>query len=161
MKTPFSPKLKTLVPIAAVLIFVGIGFWALRLQSLQARDTIRKHDIEDIEKALNRYAKQHGEYPPVNSVSWCGTISGDSSKDIKKEIEDSLRKDKKYAKLDKKFPSDPVYGGTENDYTYWKTSPVSFELVAKLEADRNATRNIPCKKDAYDYSVVSFLRNQF
>jgi len=145
------------------MVFVLVGVWALRLQTLQARDIVRKHDIEDIEMALGRYEKTHGTYPPENMASWCGTLSDIANKEIKNEIETSLRQDKKYAKAEKLFPTDPVYKNTANDYFYWKTSSASFELLAKLEADKNGSRDAsPCgNKTAYDYSVVSFLRNPF
>lgn len=149
-------------PLVAI-VFVALGVWALRLQALQARDIVRKHDIEDIELALGRYEKTHGTYPPENAASWCGNLSDPANKEILKQLETSLRQDKKYAKAEKLFPFDPVYKNTTNDYFYWKTSPASFELLAKLEADKNGSRDAaPCgNKTAYDYSVVSFLRNPF
>jgi hypothetical protein len=145
------------------IIFVLVGAWALRLQTLQARDIVRKHDIEDIEMALGRYEKTHGTYPPENLSSWCGNLSDPTNKEVLNQIEASLRQDKKYAKAEKLFPTDPVYKNTADDYFYWKTSPASFELLAKLEADKNGSRDAsPCgNKTAYDYSVVSFLRNPF
>ena len=144
-------------------VFLLVGVWALRLQTLQARDIVRKHDIEDIELALGRYEKTHGTYPPESLSSWCGNLSDPANEEIKKEIEISLRQDKKYAKAEKLFPTDPIYKNTDKDYFYWKTSPSSFELLAKLEADKNGNRDAsPCgNKTAYDYSVVSFLRNPF
>ena len=150
------------LPVVAI-VFVLVGAWALRLQALQARDIVRKHDIEDIELALGRFEKTRGTYPPENMASWCGTLTDPENKEILNQIETSLRQDKKYAKTEKLFPSDPVYKNTANDYFYWKTSPSSFELLAKLEADKNGSRDAsPCgNKTAYDYSVVSFLRNPF
>lgn len=148
---------------AVAIVFVLVGAWALRLQTLQARDIVRKHDLEDIELALGRFEKTHGTYPPENASSWCGTLSDPANKETLNQIETSLRQDKKYAKTEKLFPTDPVYKNTANDYFYWKTSPSSFELLAKLEADKNSSRDAsPCgNKTAYDYSVVSFLRNPF
>ena len=153
---------KYTLPLMAI-IFVLVGAWALRLQTLQARDIVRKHDIEDIEMALGRYEKTHGTYPPENLSSWCGSLSDPTNKEVLNQIEASLRQDKKYAKAEKLFPTDPVYKNTADDYFYWKTSPASFELLAKLEADKNGSRDAsPCgNKTAYDYSVVSFLRNPF
>jgi len=147
----------------AMVVFFAVGVWALRLQTLQARDIVRKHDIEDIETALNRYEKTHGTFPPDDSSSWCGIISAQESKEVMTSIDSSLRQDQKYTKQEKKFPTDPIFGNTTKDYFYWKTSPVSFELLSKLESDKNGTRDTtPCGKPGiYDYSVVSFLRNKF
>jgi len=149
--------------LAVTILFLVAGVWGIRLQALQARDIVRKHDIEDIENALGRYEKVHGTYPPENVASWCGTLSDSASKDVLNQIETSLRQDDKYAKPEKKFPVDPIYKNSANDYFYWKTSPASFELLAKLEADKNGSRDAsPCgNKTAFDYSVVSFLRNPF
>lgn len=146
-----------------VLFFIFLGSWALRLQALQARDIVRKHDIEDIENALNRFEKKNGTYPPIEAATWCGTLSDFKNKEIRSAIETSLREDEKYAKPEKKFPNDPTYKNTINDYFYWKTSPASFELLAKLEADKNGSRDASLcgNKTAFDYSVVSFLRNPF
>ena len=170
----------------ATILFVAIGAWALRLQALRARDTIRKHDIEDLEQALLRYGRLSGTYPPDDVPAWCGTLSDPAADSVRTAIEAALRRDEKYAKPEKPFPSDPVYAGTDRDYLYWKTSPVSFELLAELEADRNnsraidrttcapapqsATRDVgPAPRDprpdrgevGYDYSVVSTHRTPF
>lgn len=145
----------------AAVAAAAVGVWALRLQALQARDIVRKHDIEDLEQALMRYGLAHGTYPPDASPTWCGTLA--AQKDVRTAVEASLRRDEKYAKADKPFPSDPRFSGTARDYFYWKTSPVSFELLAELEADASDDRDTsPCSGTiAYDYSVVSTLRNAF
>lgn len=158
----------------ATILVVASGTWAIRLQGLQARDTIRKHDIEDLEQALLRYGRLQGTYPPDDMPMWCGTLSDPSSAAVRAAIEDSLRRDEKYAKPEKPFPRDPVYRGADRDYFYWKTSPVSFELMSELEADRNnsrpmnrsacapATQTQSARRDAgYDYSVVSTRRTPF
>lgn len=157
----FSFKKKWAITIAA--FFFIAGLWALRLQSLQARDIVRKNDIEDIEKSLVRYAKINGTFPPYEKSSWCGVLSDPKNSGIRAVIEESLRKDQKYAKSEKRFPQDPLFKNTAFDYLYQKTSPVSFELLARLEADKNRTRTAEnCDNSLkYDYSVVSFLRNPF
>lgn len=148
---------------AAAVAFAAVGFFAIQIQAKQNRDIVRKHDIEDIEGALVNYAKSHGTYPPDDKVTWCGLISDPQNENIKKEIEASLREGEKYEKADKLFPLDPVYKNTDDDYFYWKTSPVSFELLSKLESDKNNGRDTsPCGgNNLYDYSVVSTLRNPF
>lgn len=148
---------------AATVAVVSIGAWALRLQSLQARDIIRKHDIEDLEQALYRYGRLTGTYPPDAAEAWCGTLSAPDASAVRSAIENALRKSEKYAHPDKPFPRDPRFFRTPRDYTYWKTSPVSFELLAELEADPNNSREgVPCAGSvAYDYSVVSTKRTPF
>jgi hypothetical protein len=141
----------------------ALGTWAIRLQAEQARDTVRKHDIEDLEHALTRSARAAGTYPPEGVSSWCGTLTNPRNRAVRDVVEAALRRDDKYAKSDKPFPADPRYAGTDRDYFYWKTSPVSFELLAELEADRTDARDTTdCGGSvAYDYSVVSQLRTPF
>lgn len=156
------PALLRLSLLAAA-VFAGVGLWALRLQARQARDIIRKHDIEDIETALVRYSRTSGTIPPDDTITWCGRLSDAANTDIRARIESALREDEKYARPEKPFPADPTFAGSARDYFYWKTSPVSFELLAELEADPTDARDTrPCGgTTAYDYSVVSTLRNPF
>lgn len=129
---------RTAALVGAVLL--GIGLWALNLQARQARDTTRKLNLEDLESGVLRILKRTGTLPPFGATSWCGIISAPANRAVREEIERALRETKKYAKPEKPFPADPRFGGTDRDYAYWKTSPVSFELLAELEADQNNSR---------------------
>jgi len=93
----------------ALAIFALLGVWGLSLQAKQARDTIRKHHLEDLEQALLKVGKEKGSYPPYSSSSWCGLLADSENKEVKDVIEESLREDEKYAKPDKSFPQDPAY----------------------------------------------------
>lgn len=164
-------------------ILVAVGTWALRLQAQQARDTERKLDLEDLESGLLRVLTQTGTLPPLGETSWCGVISAPANRAVREDIEHALRETQKYAKPAKPFPTDPRFGGTDLDYAYWKTSPVSFELLAELEADNNNSRPLdlercelidrqagpqaprsPVKREAprgeveYDYAIRSLQR---
>jgi hypothetical protein len=163
MKTPYHPSATSWVFALAAVLFVGLGTWALRLQAQQARDTIRKHDIEDLEHALLRSGRLSGTYPPEHLPTWCGTLSAPEHAAVRAVVEGALRRDEKYTKPEKPFPSDPRFAGTDRDYFYWKTSPVSFELLAELEADANNSRDTSLcgGKVTYDYSVMSTQRTPF
>lgn len=153
---------------AVVLLVVGL--WALNLQAQQARDTTRKLDLADLESALLRVLAQTGTVPPADQPTWCGVISAPTSQTVKDDMERALRATKKYAKAEKPFPKDPRAGGTDRDYVYWKTSPVSFELLAFLEADDNNSRPFAVatctlrhaldqgSRDTYDYAISSTQR---
>ncbi len=150
---------------------VLLGVWALNLQAQQARDQDRQLDLEDLEGGLLRVLAQTGTVPPADQPTWCGVISAPTSQAVKDAIERSLRATKKYAKAEKPFPSDPRSAGTDRDYVYWKTSPVSFELLSYLEADNNNSRPFavttctlrpspdPRLTDAYDYAISSTQRS--
>lgn len=156
-----------------------VGFWALDLQARQARDTKRRLDLEDLEVALHRILLETGTLPPDDAPTWCGLVNAPANRVVRAAIETSLRETKKYAKPEKPFPADPRFVGTGRDYAYWKTSPVSFELLAELEADDNNSRPLDLARCAlrtadsgpgprdpraergevgYDYALVSTRR---
>lgn len=164
-------------------VLFAVGVWALDLHARQARDTNRKLDLADLESGLLRTLTQTGTLPPAAETSWCGVISAPANRAVREDIERALRETKKYAKPTKPFPTDPRFGGTDRDYAYWKTSPVSFELLAELEADPNNSRPLnlercelidrqagpqaprsPVKREAprgeveYDYAIRSLQR---
>lgn len=151
------------------IVLATMGVWALDLQARQARDTKRKLDLEDLETALNRVLARTGTLPPESETTWCGVVSAPESSTVRDAIEASLRETRKYFKAEKPFPADPRFAGTGKEYAYWKTSPVSFELLAELEADRNNSRPLDlasCElqprgtsKEGYDYALISVQRN--
>lgn len=175
MPTPHNSSVRSwgLLVGLLVLIFAALGLLTIHLQAAQARDTIRKHDIEDLEQALLRYARLQGTYPPNDVPTWCGVLSLEPNRPVRDAIEWALRMDEKYAKPDKPFPTDPRFTGTARDYFYWKRSPTSVELLSELEADANDTRDTsPCILPAgrqgpggdgnrYDYGIVTTQRSPF
>lgn len=158
-------------------LFLGAGVWVLDLQGKQARDTTRKLNLEDLETALNRILSRTGTLPPADAPTWCGVLRAPKNTSVREAIERALRETGKYAKPEKPFPADPRFQGTDRDYAYWKTSPVSFELLSELEADPNNSRPLDLERcelitdeagparnasrsDAggYDYAIVSVQR---
>lgn len=171
-------KGRGLIVLVGTLGLFSVGLWALDLQARQARDTTRKLDLEDLEGALLRTLARTGTVPPADRPTWCGTINAPAHRAVRESIEWSLRETKKYQNPAKPFPTDPRFSGTGRDYAYWKTSPVSFELLAHLEADDNNSRRLDLQTcelvlgddgpearrssarsgAGYDYAIVSVQR---
>lgn len=151
--------MKFALPIAIILLAGGSVFFLHRADQ-QARDTVRKHHLEDIERSLYLAYSIHGEFPPYGEPTWCGVLNDPKNTAVKKAVDEALRaQNEKYANLAKPFPSDPRYGYTNQDYFYWKRSPALMELYATLEADKNANRNTTLCPNAtatsYDYGLAS------
>lgn len=147
----------------ALLLLIGGGIYLLERADRQARDTTRKHHIEDIEQSLYFAYSLNGSFPPYNEATWCGVLNDPSNKDVLAQVEEALRaQHEKYANLDKPFPSDPRLAGQPGDYFYWKRSPASFELYSMLEETPTGERNTTdCDNSPpleYDYSVASVWR---
>lgn len=175
MQTPLTRRAFLAVVITGGVLLM-LGLWALNLQAQQARDTKRKLDLEDLESALLRALAQTGTVPPADRTTWCGVITAPANREIRNAIEQALRETKKYAKPEKPFPADPRLANTDRDYAYWKTSPVSFELLAHLEADDNNSRPLDLERcelvfdeggpkvprnfgeGGYDYAISSLQR---
>ncbi|MEK7499700.1 MAG: hypothetical protein AAB649_03780, partial [Patescibacteria group bacterium] len=76
---------------AAIFLLLTSGTLLLIKQDKQARDTIRKHHLADIETALYLSQIKHGTFPPYNKLSWCGVISAPENKSVQDAIEIDLR----------------------------------------------------------------------
>lgn len=152
----------TRAPIAAALLaLIFGGLFLINKNDAQARDTIRKHHLADLEQALYLARNRHGAYPPYDQAAWCGRLNDPANASVKGEIEAALRQRiEKYANIQKPFPQDPL--STRPDYFYWKRSPEVFELYSVLEADPNHNRNtLRCAQAEpvyYDYGLNSALR---
>src|SRR3989344_252789 len=144
----------------ALVMVVVLGTFLLTGASLQARDTIRKHHLEDIEQALYFARSLQGTYPPYDAPSWCGRLQDPGSHAVRAQIEAALRaQNEKYANPAKPFPTDP----RGSDYFYWKRSPAMFELYATLETDPTGERSVAAcpaagGKATYDYGLTSVWR---
>lgn len=151
-------------PLSATLALLVIGgIFFLNRADAQARDTIRKHHIEDIERSLYAARSVRGTFPPYNEATWCGVLSDPKNSDVLSQVESGLRSQhEKYANPEKPFPSDPLYSHTDRDYFYWKRSPTTFELFSVLEQDQNNDRRTILCNNAedifYDYGVASIWR---
>ncbi len=147
--------------IVAVLGLIAGGTFLLHRSEAQARDTIRKHHLQDVEDALYFAYSLHGTYPPYNEPTWCGHLNADSNRgSTRQEIEAALRQqNEKYANPAKPFTADPL---PEHDYFYWKRSPAVFELYSILETDPNHTRSTyhcpEVSPEFFDYGLNSRWR---
>lgn len=155
--------------VGIVLVILG-GVFLLSRANGQARDTIRKHHLADLEQSLFFARELHGTFPPYEEPSWCGLLNDPKNQDVRDQIEVVLRQqNNKYGNEEKPFPSDPLVGrepaelaGQTPDYFYWKRSPAVFELYAMLEQDDNNERNtLLCQNSPqlyYDYGITSRWR---
>lgn len=175
-------KLTPRLPLFALsLLFLTTGWLLLDRSAAQARDTTRKHHLDDIEHALYAAYRQHDTLPPYDQPSWCGRLNDPKNAAVKAEVETALRQyNDKYGKQEKPFPHDPLVtgiqgdapplrqladGGADPDYFYWKHSPVVFELYSILEAAPTGERSTnQCPTDPtqiYDYGIRSYDRQPF
>lgn len=154
------------------------GVFLLNRADAQARDTIRKHHLEDLEQSLYFARNIHGTFPPYDQPSWCGVLSAPGNEDILSQVEEALRaQNEKYANPEKPFPTDPLLVGWSSpiapaasgatgdqspDYFYWKRSPATFQLFSALETDPTAERSTAgCDNSGlsyYDYGITSLWR---
>lgn len=156
----------THLPILMALIILLLGgIFLLERADAQARDTIRKHHLQDIEQSLFFAQAVHGTFPPYDQPTWCGSLHDPASEEVRLQIEAVLREQNEtYSNLEKPFPSDPNADLDEGpwNYFYWKRSPALFELYAQLEVDQNderRTHTCPGVEPAwYDYGLTSPLR---
>lgn len=147
---------------ALVLLAVSSIFFLNRADK-QARDTIRKHHLADIERSLYADRQIHHEFPPYNTPTWCGTLNDPKNAAVRQEVETALRRqNEKYANPAKPFAQDPKYAATSQDYFYWKRSPTLFELYATLEAAKTGEKNSQLCANAtaakFDYGISSLNR---
>ncbi len=147
--------------VAALLLLIVAGTLLLHKQDRQARDTIRKHHLADIETALYRARNANGTFPPYDQFTWCGVISDPQNNAVQSQIEEQLRiAVEKYENSEKPFPEDPIE--RERNYYYWKKSPSMFELYSILEDAPTGERStFDCPEgihSTYDYGIASILR---
>lgn len=167
------------IALAAIGLLAG-GWFLLHRSEAQARDTIRKHHLQDVEDALYFGYSLHGTYPPYDEPMWCGHLNDTTPPSTaRQEIEAALRQqNEKYANPAKPFPTDPLpedrsprvappwagrsEAGRSPDYFYWKRSPAVFELYSLLETDPNhnrSTHGCPATSpEFFDYGLNSRLR---
>jgi len=150
--------------IAALILLVGGGVFLLDKADKQARDTTRKHHLQDIEDSLYFARSITGTYPPYNESTWCGFLNDPANSEARSGVEAALRaQNEQYKNEAKPFPTDPLATQDPSyDYFYWKRSPSTFELYAVLEEEKNAERNsLLCPgapQQYFDYGIASFER---
>lgn len=157
--------------LSALILLAAGGLFLLNRADEQARDTIRKHHLADLEQALFFAREIHDTYPPYDAPSWCGLLNAPENRTVRDQVEAVLRQqNNKYANPDKPFPIDPLADrfalrmrdNETYDYFYWKRSPAVFELYAVLEQDDNNERNTRLCPTApaldFDYGLTSRWR---
>ncbi|HUS59776.1 MAG TPA: prepilin-type N-terminal cleavage/methylation domain-containing protein [Nevskiaceae bacterium] len=145
MKKGFT-LIELLVVMAILGLLATIGLVSFRTAQLKGRDARRKHDLEQIQKALEMYFNDKGQYPvptiPSGGGYWQDTDVVDG------------------ALYMKKVPSDPKGG----NYCY--TSDVNggyYKLYAQLENendpgclnDGDCLTERACGAGTYNYGVSS------
>lgn len=179
----FHSRFLSHLPLLLATLGLAIGgVFLLHRADAQARDTVRKHHLEDIEKSLYSAYLRHGTYPPYDQATWCGVLSDPANHNVRAQVEAALRQqNNKYSNVAKPFPADPLVDprqiGTDKprlvkqvldqehtppDYFYWKRSPAVFELYSILEAAPSGDRTThTCTQAAnltYDYGLNSRTR---
>jgi len=97
-------------------------------------DSQRKTDLEKIQKAVESYYDDNGQYPAADG--WCGRIGTVMYPDVKEAIADYFS--------DKAIPQDPSFRGTNKDYFYRREDRNNYILLAVLE-------NLPADSLTYNY----------
>lgn len=134
----WSSFVSTLPVVIALGALVVGGLLLLERSERQARDTIRKHHLQDLEDALFFARAAHGTFPPYETATWCGELTPASGEVAVQQVEAALRQQHAlYANPAKPFPTDPRHGA----YVYWKHSPTVMELLTSLEADAEVDRD--------------------
>ncbi|MFH1354496.1 MAG: hypothetical protein ABIH36_04430 [bacterium] len=143
------------------------GVFLLNRADAEARDTIRKHHLEDLEQSLYFARNIHGTFPPYDQASWCGVLTDPNNKAVLAQIEEILRaQNEKYANPAKPFPTDPAprsrHGQDFAGYFYWKRNPAIFEFYSMLETAPTGERSTAeCDNSEltyYDYGITSLWR---
>ena len=148
----------TLIELLVVMVILGIlavvGISSFRTSLAKSRDAKRKSDLEQVQRALEMYYNDNGNYPSssageivigVNTLSW---------------VDNSEFSDSKGTIYIKELPEDP---SGSPQYCYKPSaSPVSYQLYATLEnsqdprcLDDNCQTERDCFGEKYNYGVSS------
>lgn len=129
----------TLIELLVAIAIIGILAGAVLMivnpveQLKKSRDAQRKHDLSQVQKALEVYYNDKGKYPLPTEIPWGGRWSG-------------------YMEV---VPKDPKSGQA---YEYQQEQNTGgYRLFATLErcSDSQIIANINCTTEQYNYSVVS------
>lgn len=91
------------------------------------QDDIRVRDLTAIQKEIEQYYNDNNQVPANDG--WCGRISGVLHPELKESLIPYSGRDG--------LPSDPLRGGTEKDYFYYRVDRTHYVLMADLEIPRN------------------------
>ena len=108
--------IELLVVMAIIGILASIGLVSFKSSQIKARDAQRKSDLSQMQKALEAYFNDKGEYPAVGSLP----VAGDEW------IDTDVANGALYMKS---FPADP----RNYTYLYERPTTTSYEIYAYLE----------------------------
>jgi hypothetical protein len=91
------------------------------------QDEIRIRDLNTLQKAIGQYYDDNSQMP--TNDGWCGRISGVLHPELKDALVPYLGRDG--------LPSDPLRGGTEKDYFYYRVDRSHYVLMADLEVPKD------------------------
>lgn len=134
--------IELLVVMAILAILSTVGLNSFRHSQLRARDTRRKSDLEQVQRALEMYYSDYNSYPAaagglISTFNW-----GDEFKDSKGTVYMT------------ELPTDPT---NNPDYCY-QSIGTEYQLYAKLENSEDPKIGGPytCNNDgSYNYGVAS------
>ena len=121
-------------------ILMALAFGNFQTSQIKARDAQRKNDLGQIQKGLELYFNDYGQYPDLDVAA----------------LSDGEWKDDKDTLYMKEFPSDPRFG----DYYYVLGSGgTSYQLYARLENTNDpeiaAYGGTDCGDENCNYGVAS------
>lgn len=140
----------TLIELLVVMTILGllstVGLVSFRTSQMKSRDSQRKSDLGQIQRALELYYNDYNAYPSSTEgkINVGGALNwGDEFKDAKGTV------------YMKELPKDPT-GNPEYCYMNF-TSPVSYKIYAKLENSKDPKIGGPytCAGTSYNYGVAS------
>jgi len=140
MKKGFT-LIELLVVIAILGLLATIGLVSFRTSQLKGRDSKRKSDLSQIQKALEMYYNDYGQYPNVGDYPAGGSTFEDENNTL-------------YLK---EMPTDVKFG----DYPY-ETDGTYYKIYARLENERDPSipdsggyTGTTCGDDECNYGVTS------
>lgn len=114
--------IELLVVMAIIGLLAAVGLASFKSSQIKARDAQRKSDLSQMQRALEAYFNDKGEYPEVDSLP----VAGEEWEDT------SVTNGTLYMKS---FPADPR-GYT---YLYERPSAVSYEIYTYLENENDGS----------------------
>ncbi len=132
--------IELLIVIVILGLLMGLGVNNFQSSQIKARDTNRKNDLAQIQKALELYYNDYGQYPDLDIDSLSGTQWQDDNETL----------------YMKEFPQDPRFG----DYYYvLGANGTSYQLYARLENSNDPQIGVydgtVCGDGACNYGVAS------
>lgn len=146
-KTGFT-LIELIVVVAILGILATIGLTSFQTSQMKSRDTKRKSDLEQIQRALEMYMNDHSNYP--TSVGG-EIVVGDALDWGTAEFKDS-----EGTIYMKQLPGDPR--DQEYCYVYSAGPPITYKIYAKLENSEDPKVGGPytcAGLNTYNYGVSS------